>query len=469
MLIDEKDYEDILRYLQDQRRDGYEYAAYYDGGTPIWKYQLECFGTEMDAIFYCYEATTDVDDFNFISIRSAYRAMSEGKQGLIPIMKQNGLVDVAAMIEAYHQRLKNEQLSINNKEGKVMETQDFNQENFNYLDNQVRYTGFTDFPSDELKNKMNQKKDDFEINLNLDIDTHLGKGTGKANATLKFSKSQTTNTYFFNKYDMAVERNGEQHQTAQTFYTNNRITAKEAYNLMQGRSVHKTLTTKDKKEYDVWLKLDFKNTDDKGNYLVKKYGDKHNFDLEETLAKYPIKELENPQYKASLIENLQKGERQPVTLIKDGQEVKRYVDVNAQYKSITLYGEDQRPRLGESQLHKESQKQEEPIQEQQSEQTVQQNGTVPSESTDKSVQEPEQTPQIAPQSDTAIAQIPEEKTQGNQISTETPKQSEGTAPEVKETNKQSNNAVSPAKNESTERRNNVVSRKGNRQKSMSRH
>lgn len=464
MIVLENEFREMIEFFAEQRWQGFEYIGYKNTHMQVNRHDLEKFVDHEDALVFWAE-----DGNELMNTRSIYRAMGEGLKGNLPMVKRNGGIDVTALLIEHYRKLQNEQRLINNKERKVMETQEFNQENFNYLDNQVRYTGFTDFPSDELKNKMNQKKDDFEINLNLGMDTHLGKGTGKANASLKFSKSQTTNTYFFNKYDMAVERNGEQHSTAQTFYTNNRITAKEAYNLMQGRSVHKTLTTKDKKEYDVWLKLDFKNTDDKGNYLVKKYGDKHNFDLEETLAKYPIKELENPQYKASLIQNLQKGERQPVTLIKDGQEVKRYIDVNAQYKSITLYGEDQRPRLGESQLHIETQKQEEPIQEQQSEQTVQQNGTAPSESTDKSVHEPEQTPQIAQQSNMAIAQVPEGKAQDNHISTETPKQSEGIAPEVKETNKQSNNAVSPAKNESAEKTNNVVSRKGNRQKSMSRH
>ncbi len=432
MLITERDYSEIQGYLQEQRwNNGYEYVAYPDDGFPVDKYQLVCFSNDQEAQEYCFENTTDMDTYNFVGIRPAYRAMSEGTQGLIPMVERNGAIDLIAMVEAHYQRIANQQLSIS-KKGVVM-TQE---QNFDYLDNQVRYFGFKDFPSEELKNKMDQKRDDFEIRLGLDIDTHLGKGTGKANALLKFSKSQSTDTYFFNSYDMEAQRSGEKFPMTQTFYTNNRVTAKEAFNLMEGRSVHKTLMTKDKEEYDAWLKLDFKTTDDKGNYLVKKFGDKHKFNLEETLAKYPIKELDNPQYKASLIENLQKGERQPVTFIKDGQEVKRFIDVNAQFKSITVYGEDHRPRLSESQLPKQAETQDATTQEQQ---TPSQNGTNSSGSNADAAQE-------------------------NTMSTEAAPKNNETNSEGKDIARQHNKAVSAAKDDAAKKENNATVKRNNRKK-----
>jgi hypothetical protein len=49
--------------------------------------------------------------------------------------------------------------------------------------------------------------------------------------------------YFFNKYDASLQAK----DMAQTFYINkgSGITAKEAYNLMEGRAVHKELENKE--------------------------------------------------------------------------------------------------------------------------------------------------------------------------------------------------------------------------------
>jgi hypothetical protein len=53
-------------------------------------------------------------------------------------------------------------------------------------------------------------------------------------------------------------------------------------------------------EYQAWVKLNFKNTMNNGNYEMKQYHTNYGFDLEKTLGHYPIKELANPQYKESL-------------------------------------------------------------------------------------------------------------------------------------------------------------------------
>ena len=47
----------------------------------------------------------------------------------------------------------------------------------------------------------------------------------------------------------------------QTFYLNKGkgVTAKEAYNLLEGRAVHKELTTKAGEPYKAWIQLDFEN------------------------------------------------------------------------------------------------------------------------------------------------------------------------------------------------------------------
>tara|TARA_Y100000815_G_scaffold275756_1_gene316961 strand:- start:30802 stop:31233 length:432 start_codon:yes stop_codon:yes gene_type:complete len=92
----------------------------------------------------------------------------------------------------------------------------------------------------------------------------------------------------------------------------------------------------------VWVQLDFKDADDKGNFAVKQYHENYGYDLEATLAKHPIKELENSSHKDDLINSLKKGNLQSATFIKDGQEVKQYIEANPQFKSLNVYDDAQK-------------------------------------------------------------------------------------------------------------------------------
>lgn len=85
------------------------------------------------------------------------------------------------------------------------------------------------------------------------------------------------------------------------------------------------------------MKLDFKETDARGNFKQLQYGKNYGFDLEEQLKKHPIKELANDDFKKDLIDSLRKGNVQSATFIKDGQEVKQFIEANPQYKNINLY------------------------------------------------------------------------------------------------------------------------------------
>ncbi|MCW4467667.1 hypothetical protein OGH69_01685 [Flavobacterium sp. MFBS3-15] len=100
---------------------------------------------------------------------------------------------------------------------------------------------------------------------------------------------------------------------------------------------------------------------------MKQYHENYGYDLEATLAKHPIKELENNSHRDDLINSLKKGNLQSATFIKDGQEVKQYIEANPQFKSLNIYDDahkrvdvNQAKAQGESQhegqRQKESQK-----------------------------------------------------------------------------------------------------------------
>jgi hypothetical protein len=112
---------------------------------------------------------------------------------------------------------------------------------------------------------------------------------------------------------------------------------KEAYNLMEGRAVNKDLTSKEGQVYNSWVQMDFKEADSNGNFKLNQYHQNYGYNLEAALSKHPIKELDTVKFKDDLMDSLKKGNLQSVTFLKDGQEVKHYIEANPQFKTINVY------------------------------------------------------------------------------------------------------------------------------------
>ena len=74
-----------------------------------------------------------------------------------------------------------------------------NQKNHDYLKNQLLYTGFGDGLNEPLKAKMLEGATDFTLD-------HSKKfGQDEVNSKLHFSKSDQTDLYFFNKFDLSLK------------------------------------------------------------------------------------------------------------------------------------------------------------------------------------------------------------------------------------------------------------------------
>lgn len=195
----------------------------------------------------------------------------------------------------------------------------------------------------------------------LDFETKFGNDT--INAELSFSRSKTTDMYFFNSYKAELQKEGSDEKLSQTFFINdfnnrdNNIYLKEAFNLMNGRSVHKNLVSKEGESYKAWLQMDFKQSNEHGNFKIKHYHENYGYNLEEALSKHPIKELSNDDYKSNLLESLKKGNLQSVTFQKDGQETKKFVEASPQFKSVNVYDSDMK-REGQRQSKQEKEGQE---------------------------------------------------------------------------------------------------------------
>lgn len=213
-----------------------------------------------------------------------------------------------------------------------------NEQNFDYLKNQVKYSGFGDSLEAPLKEQIQKGEPDFSLKHQADF------GGDTVNANLHFRKSAMTDMYFFNKYDLSLTKSGQDEPAInQTFYIgkDNNITLKEGYNLLDGRAVNKDLVNKEQEKYNAWVQLDFKETDNQGNFKLKQFHENYGFDLNKALEKHPIKELNNPEDLSRLQDSLKKGNRQSVTFQLEGGEQKRFIEASPQFKNLNVYDSNQ--------------------------------------------------------------------------------------------------------------------------------
>lgn len=208
-----------------------------------------------------------------------------------------------------------------------------NTQNLDFLKSNLKYFGFGERMNDELEKSIKSQKKDFKLNCEI---PHFNN---KMSYTLHFKKSDNTDMYFFNKYDAVLENGKPELSKEQAFYINksNGITAKEAFNLLEGRSVHKELVNKNGEKYKAWIKVDFNSPDEKSGFKLQQFSEKYGYDLEKTLSKYPIKELNDPEQKRNLLSSLEKGNVQQVVINKDRKESKYFIEAVPQYKNINVY------------------------------------------------------------------------------------------------------------------------------------
>ncbi len=70
---------------------------------------------------------------------------------------------------------------------------------------------------------------------------------------------------------------------------------------------------------------------------MRQFHENYGFDLREAVGKFPIAELDDPEKENMLMQSLKKGNVQSVTIEKDGDNQKMFIDANPQYKTVNLY------------------------------------------------------------------------------------------------------------------------------------
>lgn len=220
-----------------------------------------------------------------------------------------------------------------------------NEQNAEFLKERLFYLGFGDKLNAELEKNMKAGKDQFQ----LPFRGEFSKGEKKevVDYQVDFSKSKQGDMYFVNKYQASLKSDDPEKEKSQTFYINkgNGVTAKEAYNMLDGRAVNKKLMDREDNPYQAWLQINFKEKDDNGNHKLSRYHAAYGFDLEKSLGKHPIKELADADQKATVVKSLEKGNLHAVTFQRDGKEEKMFLEANPKERTVNVYDSEMRKQF----------------------------------------------------------------------------------------------------------------------------
>jgi hypothetical protein len=210
-----------------------------------------------------------------------------------------------------------------------------NQKNLDYLKEGLKYLGFGEGLYEKLTENIKQQKEQFQLK------TVNEYGPDKVNYVLDFKKGDQSDMYFFNRYNATFKANDSSEEKSQIFFPkkNTGVTAKEAYNLLNGRAVNKDLTNQEGQPYNAWLQLDWSQKDNHGNHKFKMIHQGYGYDLEKELMKHPIRELGEPATKERLIQSLERGNLHQVTFQKADREDKMFIEANPQFKTLNVYDE----------------------------------------------------------------------------------------------------------------------------------
>ncbi|MEP7375307.1 MAG: hypothetical protein ABI675_18040 [Chitinophagaceae bacterium] len=340
---------EVFEIIQSAIGRNENWMAYNNSLYFIDKEDVQFFKDKNAAEEFASDNISDYDHFNIIYVQSITDVLRQvphtknlNRQLTDPdangLYTADGNAFTDALIEhmEWKQNLKIKNLSI------------MNEKNFEYLKDNLKYMGFGEKQHEALEKNLKEGKESFQLTFTAEVNKKPFE------AILQFRKPDNSDMYFFNSYHASLERNNGE-KMGQTIYLNKGkgVTAKEAYNLLEGRPVFKEFSNKKNESYKAWIQLDFEKKDKNNNNEVKQYHEKYGYDLKAAVGKYAIIELDGGEKEKALLHSLQKGNVQSVSIEKEGTTMKMFIEANPQYKTVTLYDEQmkrvQKESLGQYQ------------------------------------------------------------------------------------------------------------------------
>lgn len=223
-----------------------------------------------------------------------------------------------------------------------------NTENLDYLKENLKYAGFDRLLNEQLEKNMKDGLPEFQLTHNTKI------GEDEIDYTRHYKRSETEDKYYFNTMDVTLKKPGENEAgVSQTFYQNQNITAKEAYNLLDGRAVNKTYFKHEKigegddakyqrtdQTYNTWLQLDFGKKDKYDNFELNRYNEKYGFDAERSLKDLAVKDIDDAASVLEMTRSLKRGNLVETTAKNNGISEKVYLAANPKERTLDAYDAD---------------------------------------------------------------------------------------------------------------------------------
>jgi hypothetical protein len=213
------------------------------------------------------------------------------------------------------------------------------QRNLAYLEKNILNLGFTndkEFKT-ELLTKFTGNEENFSVSQSTD------KNFFKSNTVsfdLKFHRSKDTGTVFFNSYQINLENQARNSNLSHNVNLRQiPFSAKEAINLIEGRSVRTDINFRGGTKENVFVKLDFNSPKENGNFNLRKFFPEYGVNTSDILIKSNVFIAPNKEdIRDKIIRSLEKGNVVPI-LIKntDGKTEKLNAVLNPHYKTLNLY------------------------------------------------------------------------------------------------------------------------------------
>ena len=226
--------------------------------------------------------------------------------------------------------------NINNKNPKIMETKkEFDQ--VKYLKDQMKFLGFGEDEKlhQDLEKGIQSKKQEFEIKTTSDKTLPENKVDFK----LKFNKSEGGGV-FLNSYQGKLTNKATEEVSHNFLVSRNSFfTAKEAINLLEGRSVKiEFLNPKKNNEMEpAFVQFNFSEPKtEKGNYLFQNFYKKYGVDTAKIVEKSNLV-FDKPEWKESAIKSLEKGNVVKVKFKENDQIIEGKAVLDPQNRNLKLY------------------------------------------------------------------------------------------------------------------------------------
>lgn len=228
--------------------------------------------------------------------------------------------------------------NINNQNPNIMETQnDFDQ--VQYLKDQMKYLGFGEGEQlhKDLEKGIKAKEQQFEIKTGSD----KALPGNLVDFTLKFNKTERGGI-FLNSYQAKLTtENNEEHSHNFPVSKENSFTAKEAINLLEGRSVKiEFLNPKTEQVEPAFVQFDFNQSKtDKGNYFFQNFYKKYGVDTDKIVDKANLI-FDKPEWKDNAIKSLEKGNIVKVKFKQEDSVIEGKAILDPQNRNLKLYDND---------------------------------------------------------------------------------------------------------------------------------